>query len=67
MADAPTTVVETAEFLRKAKPLISDSERADLVAFIGANPDAGESSRILAESGRSAGRYRGWESAAAHV
>ena len=42
MADALMTVVETAEFLRKAKPLISDSERADLVAFIGANPDAGE-------------------------
>jgi len=48
MADAPMTVLETAEFLRHAKPLMSDSERADLVAFIGANPEAGE---IIRETG----------------
>jgi hypothetical protein len=48
MADAPMTVVETREFLRKASPLMSDSERADLVAFVGTNPEAGE---IIPETG----------------
>jgi hypothetical protein len=42
MADVPMTVVETERFLKDAKPLLSDSERAELVAFIGANPEAGE-------------------------
>ena len=41
MADAPTTVVETEEFLRKARSLMSDAEREDLVAFLGASPAAG--------------------------
>jgi DNA-binding transcriptional regulator YiaG len=36
------TVVETGEFLKCAKPLMSDSERAELVAFVGASPEAGE-------------------------
>ena len=36
------TVVETAEFLKKAKALMTDSERETLVAFVGANPEAGE-------------------------
>ena len=35
MADAPMTVVETEEFLRRVKPLISDAEREDLVAYLG--------------------------------
>jgi hypothetical protein len=48
MADAPMTVVETDEFLRKAKALMSDTEREELVAFLGANPEAG---RIVAETG----------------
>ena len=48
MADAPMTVVETEEFLRKVKPLMSDAEREALVAFLGANPDAG---KIIAETG----------------
>ena len=48
MASAPMTVVETAEFLRHATPLMSDSERADLVALIGANPEAGE---VIPETG----------------
>jgi hypothetical protein len=39
---APMTIVETEEFLRKSRPLISDSDRAALVAFVGANPEAGE-------------------------
>jgi hypothetical protein len=42
MATAPMTVVETGEFLRRADPLMSGSERAELVAFVGANPEAGE-------------------------
>ena len=41
-------VVETKEFLKQAKPLMSDSERAELVAFVGANPEAGE---IIPETG----------------
>ena len=32
MERAPMAVVETKEFLKQAKPLMSDSERADLVA-----------------------------------
>ena len=42
------TVLETRAFLRKAGPLLSDSEREDLVAFVGANPEAGE---IIPETG----------------
>ena len=42
------TVVETGEFLKHAKPLMTDSERAELVAFVGANPEAGE---IIPETG----------------
>jgi hypothetical protein len=40
--------VETQEFLRRAKPLMSGSERMDLVAFLGANPEAG---KIVPETG----------------
>jgi hypothetical protein len=36
------TVVETAEFLRTAKAFMSESVRTDFVAFIAANPEAGE-------------------------
>ncbi len=36
------TVVETARFLKDVKPLMQDSEREELVAFVGANPEAGE-------------------------
>ena len=42
MAVPPMTVVETQAFLRRAKPLMSGPERVDLVAFVGANPEAGE-------------------------
>lgn len=48
MADAPMTVVETEEFLRRAKPLMSDAEREELVAFVGGNPEAG---KIIPETG----------------
>jgi hypothetical protein len=42
MPAPPMTVVETQEFLRRAKPLMSSSERMALVVFVGANPEAGE-------------------------
>lgn len=42
------TVVETARFLKDARPLLSDRERAELVAFIGANPEAGQ---VIPETG----------------
>ncbi len=42
MAAAPMTVVETERFLKDIRPLLSDSERAEMVAFIGANPEAGQ-------------------------
>ncbi len=42
MAGAPMTVVETAEFLKHATQLMPDSDRQQLVAFVGANPEAGE-------------------------
>ena len=37
------TVVELPEFLRRAKVIMSDEERASLVDFIAANPEAGVS------------------------
>ena len=42
------TVVETARFLKDVKLMMADSEREELVAFVGANPDAGE---IIPETG----------------
>jgi len=42
------TVVETEESLRKVKLLMSDVEQEGLVAFLGANPEAG---KIVAETG----------------
>lgn len=42
------TVVETGEFLKHAKRLMSNSERAALVAFLGANPEAGD---VIRETG----------------
>jgi hypothetical protein len=42
MRSLPMTVVETQEFSRRAKVLMSASQRVDLVAFVGANPEAGE-------------------------
>src|ERR1039458_4738707 len=48
MERAPMAVVETKEFLKRAEPLMSDSERAELVALVGANPEAGE---IIPETG----------------
>ena len=42
------TVVETARFSKDVKPMMSDSEREELVAFVAANPEAGE---IIPETG----------------
>ncbi|MCC6364593.1 MAG: type II toxin-antitoxin system RelE/ParE family toxin [Bryobacterales bacterium] len=42
------TVVETEEFLRTVKPLMSEAEREELVAFLGASPEAG---KIVAGTG----------------
>jgi len=36
------TVVETVQFLRDADGLMSDPDRAHLVEFVGANPEAGD-------------------------
>jgi hypothetical protein len=48
MGDAPMTVVETERFLKDVNPLLSDADRAELVAFVGANPEAGE---VIPETG----------------
>ena len=48
MADAPMTVVETERFLKDVRPLLSDAGRAELVAFIGTNPEAGA---VIPETG----------------
>jgi len=42
------TVVETARFLKDVKPMMSDSEREELVTFVGANPLAGD---LIPETG----------------
>jgi hypothetical protein len=42
------TVVETERFLRDAKPLMPESDRAELVAFVAANPEAGD---VMPETG----------------
>jgi len=42
MVSTPMTGVETGEFWKRAEPLLLDSERAELVAFVGADPEAGE-------------------------
>ena len=59
------TVVELPEFLRRAKAIMSDEERAALVDYIAANPEAGISLggglrkvRIAREGGGKSGGYR---------
>jgi hypothetical protein len=60
------TVVETGRFLKDTKLLMSDTERAALVAFVGANPEAGESYLRPVASGRSAGPWQVEASGAVH-
>lgn len=59
------TVVELPEFLRRAKAIMSDDERAMLVDAIAANPEAGVSLggglrkvRIARQGGGKSGGYR---------
>lgn len=59
------TVVELAEFVRRAKAIMSDDERSSLVDFIAANPEAGvalggglRNVRIPREGGGKSGGYR---------
>jgi hypothetical protein len=42
------TVVETPFFLRKAAGLLAEDERLQLIAFVGANPEAGD---VIPEAG----------------
>jgi hypothetical protein len=48
MEATPMTVAETPFFLRKAAGLLTDDEREQLIAFVGANPEAGA---VIPESG----------------
>src|ERR1019366_4328117 len=48
MQPAPMTVVETPFFLRKAADLLAEDERLQLIAFVGANPEAGD---VIPEAG----------------
>jgi hypothetical protein len=48
MEPAPMTVVETPFFLRKAAGLLAEDERLQLIAFVGANPEAGD---VISEAG----------------
>lgn len=59
------TVVELPEFLRRAKAIMTDEERAALVDYIAAHPQAGVSLggglrkvRIAREGGGKSGGYR---------
>jgi hypothetical protein len=42
MAITPMTVVETETFLERAKAILAESERADLIAYLASNPEAGK-------------------------
>jgi hypothetical protein len=48
MPDPPMTVVETVRFLKDVRPMMSDSQREELVATLGANPEAGD---LIPETG----------------
>lgn len=48
MNDVPMTVVETPFFLRKAAGLLKEEERSRVIAFVGANPEAGD---VIQETG----------------
>src|SRR5579864_7657266 len=42
MAATPMTVVETETFLERAKTILTESNRADLVHYLASNPEAGQ-------------------------
>ena len=59
------TVVELESFLKRARAIMSDEERLDIVSFLAANPDAGVSLggglrkvRFAREGGGKSGGYR---------
>ena len=61
----PQTVVELPEFLKRAKAIMSDEEKAALVDFVAANPETGISLggglrkvRFAREGGGKSGGYR---------
>jgi hypothetical protein len=61
------TVVETDRFLKDTKTIMSDSERAELVLFLGANPERETLSPIRAACERCVGRAPEWGNAEAHA
>jgi hypothetical protein len=42
MAVTPMTVVETQTFLERAEAILDESERAELIAYLATNPEAGQ-------------------------
>ena len=52
------TVVETPGFLREASSALTDDERTEMIAYLAANPDAGD---IMPETG--GGRKLRWRGA----
>ena len=48
MLRPPITIVETVRFLKDADRLISELDRAELINFVAANPEAGE---LIPETG----------------
>ena len=59
------TVVELESFLKRAKAIMSDDERGEIVSFLASNPEAGvalggglRKVRIARESGSKSGGYR---------
>ncbi len=58
-------MVELPDFVRRAKALMTDAERSDLVAFLAANPEAGvplggglRKLRVAREGGGKSGGFR---------
>ncbi|MDT0508935.1 type II toxin-antitoxin system RelE/ParE family toxin [Novosphingobium sp. MMS21-SN21R] len=59
------TVVELASFIKRARTIMSDEERGEIVSFLAANPEAGialggglRKVRIAREGGGKSGGYR---------
>jgi hypothetical protein len=42
MAATPMVVVETENFLERAKAIMTETERTDMVAYLASNPEAGQ-------------------------
>ena len=61
----PMAVVETEEFLNRSKAILTETERAGLVAHLGANPEAGQLVPEPGACGRSVGQPRGKANGAA--